>query len=100
MMRSYDSIWISPNPGIERRRRLAAASDDIRPDASASAAALVGLHIPVAALLVDPVADQIPRALELLRPGVARDETRGLPHHVELAVRAHLADQHRLGDVV
>ena len=65
-----------------------------------SAPALVGLHIPIAALLVDPVADQVLRAIELLRPGVACDEAGRLPHHVELAVGAHFADQDRLGDVV
>src|SRR5436190_6682416 len=67
---------------------------------ASSAAALIGLGVVVATLLPDPVADQVLGALELLRPGVARDETRRLPHHVELAVRLHLADEHRLGDVV
>src|SRR5262245_49364093 len=63
-------------------------------------AALVGLGVVVTALLADPVADQVLGALELLRPGVAGDEARGLPHHVELAVGLDLADEHRLGDMV
>src|SRR3954453_7054296 len=47
-------------------------------------AALVGLGVVVTALLADPVADQILGALELLRPCIAGDEARGLPHHVKL----------------
>src|SRR2546421_269695 len=62
--------------------------------------ALVGLGVVVAALLADPVADQVLGAVELLRPCIAGNEARGLPHHVELAVGLDLADEHRLGDVV
>src|SRR5882757_5849525 len=63
-------------------------------------AALVGLGIVVAALLADPVADQVLGAVELFRPCIAGNQTRGLPHHVELAVRLDFADEHRLGDVM
>src|SRR3984957_16250813 len=49
-------------------------------------AALVGLGVVVAALLANPVADQVLGAIELLRPCIAGHEARGLPHHVELAV--------------
>ena len=33
-------------------------------------------------------------------PGLRLDRTLGLPHDVELAVRLHLADEHRLVQVV
>src|SRR5215471_6705918 len=66
----------------------------------ARAEALVGLGVVVAALLADPVADQVLGAVQLLRPGVARHEVLGLVDHVELAVGLDLADEHRLGDVV
>src|SRR3984885_4269500 len=63
-------------------------------------AALVGLGVVVAALLADPVADQVLGTIELLRPCIAGNQTRGLPHHVELAVGFDFADEHRLGDVM
>src|SRR5579862_5294567 len=63
-------------------------------------AALVGLGVVVAALLANPVADQVLGAVELLRPGVARNEVLGLVNHAELAIALDLADEHRLGDVV
>src|SRR5207237_4456638 len=62
--------------------------------------ALVALGVVVAALLADPVADQVLGALELLRPGVAGDKTGGLPHHVALAVGFAFANEHRRGDVM
>src|SRR6202035_3990149 len=63
-------------------------------------AALVGLDVVVAALLADPVADQVLGTLEFLRPCIAGNQARGLPHHVELAIALDLADEHRLGDVM
>src|SRR5437899_10046309 len=63
-------------------------------------AALVGLGVEVAALLANPVADQVLGAFKLLRPGIAGNETGRLPDHVELTVRLDLADEHRLGDVM
>src|SRR5260221_2491413 len=63
-------------------------------------AALVGLGVVVAALLANPVADQVLGAVELLRPCIAGHQTRGLPHHVELAVGFDFANEHRLGDVM
>src|SRR5258708_14248784 len=63
-------------------------------------AALVGLGVVVAAILANPVADQVPGALALLRPCIAGHQTRGLPHHVELAVGFDFANEHRLGDVM
>src|SRR3954471_6647217 len=69
------------------------ANDRSRAASRAASAALVGLGVEVAALLADPVADQILGALELLRPGVAGDEARRLPHRLELAVGPHLADE-------
>src|SRR5206468_5388131 len=88
-------------------RRITILSDQIeimilriRSRSGALTAALVGLGVVVAALLADPVADQVLGALELLRPGVASDKTRGLPHHVELAVGFDFANEHRLGDVM
>src|SRR6186713_3604130 len=72
----------------------------VRSGSGARAEALVGLGVEVAALLADPVADQVLGAVELLRPGVAGNETGRLPDHVELTVRLDLADEHRLGDVV
>src|SRR5215475_3360585 len=66
----------------------------------ASAAALVGLGVEVAALLVDPIRHQVPGPFELLGPSIAGNQPVGLPHHVELAVAFDLADEHRLGDMV
>src|SRR6266567_6581143 len=63
-------------------------------------AALVGLGVVVAALLANPVADQVLGALKLLRPSIAGNQARGLPHHVELAVGFDFANEHRLGDVM
>ena len=78
-----------PSPVVRRRARSGALT-----------AALVGLDVVVAALLADPVADQVLGAFELLRPGIAGHQVLGLPDHVELAVALDLADEHRLGDVV
>src|SRR5882757_4869035 len=100
-----------PRQECERRRRVPPPSpvlesvcvvDQVRSPlgSRALAAALVGLGVVVAALLADPVADQVLGAVELLRPGVAGHQARGLPDHVELAVALDLADEHRLGDVV
>src|SRR6202000_1416183 len=63
-------------------------------------AALVGLGVVVTALLANPVADQILGAIKLLRPCVAGHQTRGLPHHVELAVGFDFTDEDRFGDVM
>src|SRR6202011_3361668 len=85
------------------RRRISPPSpacSDLKGGSGALTAALVGLGVVVAALLADPVADQVLGALELLRPCIAGHQARGLPHHVELAVALDLADEHRLGDVV
>src|SRR3954471_10405452 len=89
------SLWEAakpPPPDVANVRSRAASR--------AASAALVGLGVEVAALLADPVADQILGALELLRPGVAGDEARGLPDHVKLAIALDLADEDRLGDVM
>src|SRR6266852_8311416 len=69
-------------------------------ESGALTAALVGLGVVVAALLADPVADQILGAVKLLRPCIAGDQTGRLPHHVELAVAFDFANEHRLGDVM
>src|SRR6478609_3765638 len=61
-----------------------------------SRALLRGLVV-VAALQRDPVGIDVLAARQEVRPGVARHCVRRLPYHVELAVRAHLANQHRLG---
>src|SRR5439155_220713 len=66
----------------------------------ALSAAFVGLGVVVAALLSDPVADQILGAFKLLRPCIAGNQARGLPHHVELAVAFDFANEDRLGDVM
>src|SRR6516225_2384565 len=63
-------------------------------------AALVGLGVVVAAFLADPVTDQVLGALKFLRPCIAGDQARGLPHHVELAIAFDFANEHRLGDVM
>src|SRR4051812_7499533 len=102
MMRSYDNI---SNYSQSRHWHGGGGwppppREDIRTASGTSSAALVGLGVPVAALLADPGADQILRAVQFLRPCVAGDEPLGLPHHVELAVGAHFADEPRLGDVV
>src|SRR5262249_3308552 len=67
---------------------------------SRSAAALLGNGVVVAALEGLPVPDQVLGFRKVFRPGIARDEVLGLPHHVELPVAAHLADEHRLGNMV
>src|SRR3984893_11698449 len=72
----------------------------LRSKSGALTAALVGLGIPVTAFLADPVADQVLGAIELLRPGIAGHQARGLPHHIELAVAFDFANEHRLGDVM
>src|SRR3981189_2201674 len=69
-------------------------------ESGALTAALVGLGVVVAALLANPVADQVLGAFKLLRPCIAGNQARGLPHHVELAVALDLANEHRLGDVM
>src|SRR6185503_4081006 len=63
---------------------VAAASKPSRTTSRPSASALVGLGVPIAALLVHPVTDQVLGTVELLRPCVARDKAFSLPHHVEL----------------
>src|SRR6185437_6562968 len=65
-----------------------------------AAAALLGHGIEVAALELHPVADQILGGRDVRRPSRTRHELLRLPHHVELAVRPDLADEHRLGDVM
>src|ERR1700676_2923531 len=85
------------------RRRISPPSpacSDFKGGSGALTAALVGLGVVVAALLADPVADQVLGALELLRPCIAGNQARGLPHHVELAIAFDFANEHRLGDVV
>ena len=67
---------------------------------SARAAAPLADLVVIAAPELHPVGDQILRALEIGRPSGAGHEAVRLPHHVELAVAAHLADIDRLGDVV
>src|SRR4030088_2617127 len=69
-------------------------------ESGALTAALVGLGVVVAALLANPVADQVLGAFQLLRPCIAGHQARGLPHHVELAVALDLAKEPRLGDVM
>src|SRR5581483_2313879 len=79
MMRSYDDIFnLFPTPAgkVEAAMIAASAFDTIRSQQCASAAALVGLGVPVSALVRHPIADQVLRALELLRPCVAGDEAR------------------------
>src|ERR1700716_2169898 len=61
---------------------------------------LLGHRVVVAALERHPVGLQILRTGQVLRPSIARHQCRRLPNHVELAVRTHLADVDRLGDVV
>src|SRR3981081_4247085 len=67
------------------------------PGSGTLTAALVGLGVVVAALLANPVADQVLGAFKLLRPGIAGNQARGLPHHVELAVALDFANEDRLG---
>src|SRR6185312_6898402 len=95
------------NTGLPRRKVRKAATIAaflvcrwVKLGSGARTEALVGLDVVVAALLADPIADQVPGAVELLRPGVAGDEILGLVDDVELAVALDLADEHRLGDVV
>src|SRR5258708_8976603 len=64
------------------------------------ATALLGHRIVVAAFERHPVGFQILRARQVLGPGIAWNQCRRLPNNVELAVRTHLADEDRLGDVV
>src|SRR5262249_7361025 len=64
------------------------------------ATALLGHLIVVAAFERHPVGFQVLRARQVLGPGIARHQGRRLPNDVELAVRAHLADVDRLGDVL
>src|SRR6266540_4205942 len=78
----------------------AAASWLISERLRALPAALVGLGIVVSAFQLDPIGDQILRALELLGPGVTGHQAFRLPNDVELPIPLHLADEHRLGDVV
>src|ERR1700730_3271987 len=80
--------------------RPSPACSDLKGGSGALTAALVGLGVVVAALLADPVADQVLGALEFLRPCIAGHQARGLPHHVELAVALDFANEHRLGDVM
>src|SRR5450432_1682906 len=63
-------------------------------------AAFLSHSIVVAAFLRFPVADEVFRTRQLFRPCIAGDEAGGLPHHVELAIATHFADEHRLGDVM
>ena len=68
---------------------------------AALATALAGLHIEVAAgHRSAPIGDQILGAFEVRRPFLSDDETRRLPHHVELTVRLDFADEDGLGDMV
>src|SRR5438876_1016042 len=89
---------------IARRSRLlirtSFRSEIVSPAMSDPAAAFLGDGIVIAALEGLPVADEVLGALEIFRPGVARDQAFGLPDHVKLPIRAHLADVDRLGDVV
>src|SRR5690606_16647727 len=62
--------------------------------------AALGLRVVVAALERHPVGLDVLAAGQVIGPGVAGHETFGLPHDVELTVRAHLADQDGLRDVV
>src|SRR5262245_12796295 len=61
---------------------------------------LLGHRIVVAALECHPIGLQILGAWQILGPGSTRNQRRRLPNDVELAVRTHLADEDRLGDVV
>src|SRR5262249_40916845 len=100
-MKGICKHWISP--AKERKAATAAAFLVRRVVTSGSgtrAEALVGLDVVVAALLADPVADQVLGAIEFLRPGVARHQILGLVDDAELAIALDLADEHRLGDVV
>src|SRR5580692_11177878 len=83
-----------------KRLAFAAILTIMLPFSGALTAALVGLGVVVAALLADPVADQVLGIRQLLRPGVAGNQTGRLPHHVELAIGFDFANEHRLGDVV
>src|SRR6266568_6044842 len=49
------------------------------PGSGTLTAALVGLGVVVAALLANPVADQVLGTLEFLRPCISGNQTRGLP---------------------
>src|SRR5262249_56364737 len=66
---------------------------------SGRAATLLRQLLVVAAFERDPVGDQVLGAFQVGRPRGAGHEPFGLPHHVELAVSPHLADEDRLGDV-
>ena len=83
-----------------RRRRFAAPAVRQSVCNLGPSPALVGLGVVVAALQRHPVGDQILGAVEIRRPGIASHKAARLPHHVELTVSPHLADEDRLGDVV
>ena len=68
--------------------------------ASGRPAALLGDLVVVAALQRHPIGLQVLRTRQEIRPGVAGHQALGLPHHVELAVGADFAHEHRLGDVM
>src|SRR4029077_9105099 len=79
---------------------MTAASRILRQGSGSLAAALPrGLFV-VTPLQGRPGGLEIRRARQEVGPGVARDETLGLPHDIELAVAADFADEHGLGDVV
>src|SRR5690349_23032975 len=99
--------WALANTGLPRRKVRKAATlaafpacVSFRFGSGPRSQALVGLGVVVAALLADPIADQVLGAFELLRPGVAGHEVLGLVDDSELAIALDLADEHRLGDVV
>src|SRR5579883_1632172 len=66
--------------GRRRHRRLPCCYpiEVIRRRSCTRAEALVGLDVVVAALLADPVADQVLGTLQLLRPGIAGHQVLGL----------------------
>src|SRR6188768_2806231 len=64
------------------------------------ARALLGLGVVVAALQRDPVSLDVLAARQEIRPGVARHQALRLPDRVELTIRAHFTDEHRLGEMV
>src|SRR5262249_41042486 len=62
--------------------------------------ALLGHLVVGAAIERHPVGFDILAARQEIGPGVPRHQSGGFPNHVELTVRLHFADQHRLGDVM
>ena len=73
--------WIETGPLEERQACLElhcfGVWPEVRHHSCTSTTALAGLGVEVTALLANPIGFQILRAVEMLRPGVARDEVLG-----------------------